>query len=294
MATPRARRRSNELGIDWHQVQGTGRNGRIRERDVISHVAAVKERQHSQSAASGVAARAQSLVAPSTSGRFESASKIRRTIAQRMLAGVTQTAPVTLTTKVDASGIVRLREELKAGSAEAIVPSYNDMLVKLAAIVLREYPQLNACWHHDGIWTYDEVHAGVAVETPAGLLAPVVRDVDKMSLNEIAVCSRSLAEQARSGKLTQDQLEGGTFTITNLGSFGVDFFTPIINLPQAAILGVGRIRQEPVVRDDQLAIGHTLSLSLTFDHRVIDGAPAAAWLQRFCELITDCRERLSC
>lgn len=214
---------------------------------------------------------------------------MRRTIAQRMLAAVHHTAPVTLTTKVDASALVVLRSEWKAAGDVDPLPSYNDILVKLTATVLREHPELNACWHNGGIWTYDEVNVGVAVDTEPGLVAPVIRDADKLSLKQIAECSRALTEQARTDTLSQSQLEGGTITVTNLGGFGIDTFTPIINLPQAAILGIGRIIREPVVREDRIEVGHTLRLSLTFDHQVIDGAPAARWLEQLCTAISECR-----
>jgi pyruvate dehydrogenase E2 component (dihydrolipoamide acetyltransferase) len=142
---------------------------------------------------------------------------------------------------------------------------------------------LNACWYQDGIHSYDNIHIATAVDTPDGLLAPVVRDVDRLALHQIADRTRQLVAQARCGQLSQNQLSGGTFTISNLGMYGIDTFTPVLNLPQAAIFGVGRIVEEPVVRNGQLAIENMMTLSLTFDHRVIDGAPAARWLQRICE-----------
>ena len=125
----------------------------------------------------------------------------------------------------------------------------------------------------------------MAVETDAGLMAPVICKVDELSLSAIAENSHRLRTQAHAGELSQGQLQGGTFTVTNLGMFGVDAFTPILNLPQAAILGIGRVSREPVVHEEQIVVGETLTLSLTFDHRVIDGAPAARWLQRLSELI---------
>ena len=181
--------------------------------------------------------------------------------------------------------MVALRERLKLEAIDGIVPSYNDLLIHSAAQTLRELPELNACWHDNGIYFFDAIHIATAVDTPDGLLAPVVRDADRLTLREIAEQTRQLIAQARSGQLSQKQLSGGTFTISNLGSFDIDAFTPILNLPQAAILGVGRIIEEPVIRNGQLAVGKTITLSLTFDHRVLDGAPAARWLQRLCERI---------
>lgn len=299
-ASPRARRTARELGVDWAVVPGSGRNGRVRERDVIA-------------AASMKPSQAERL--PKTRGILQPPSKIRRTIAQRMLAAVQQTAPVTLTTKVDASELFATRQQYKRvgvqplgdsytqmsakactpadkSSSEEIAPSYNDILVKLVAAALPECPELNAGWINDAVYTYDEINIAIAVDTPHGLLAPVLRNVETLSLEKIAAESRRLTEQALSGNLTEEQLAGGTFTITNLGMFDIDYFTPIINLPQTAILGIGRIADEPVVSGGQVVPGKTLSLSLTFDHRVIDGAPAARWLQRLAGMIRQVREQL--
>lgn len=273
VATPRARRRARELGVDWTRLAGTGRNGRIRERDVVSRPISTEANTLPFAAE----------IPPTEPGRHVPASRLRRTIAQRMSAGVHQAVPVTLTTKVNAESLVACRERLKVESKDGVVPSYNDILIQHAAQTLRELPALNACWYREGIHSYDAVNVATAVDTPDGLLAPVVRDADRLTLNEIADRTRQLVAAARSGRLNQDQLSGGTFTISNLGMFGIDSFTPVLNLPQAAILGVGRIVEEPVVRNGQVVIGKTLTLSLTFDHRVVDGAPAARWLQRFSE-----------
>lgn len=275
VATPRAKRRARELGIDWTRLDGTGREGRIRERDVLAGLNAHGSNQ----------TRSAPETPPTEPGRFVPASKLRQVLAQRMMAGVHQAAPVTLTTKINAEALVVFRERFKIEATDGVVPSYNDILIQYAAETLRELPELNACWHRDGIHVYDAVHIAMAVDTPDGLLAPVVRYADRLTLPEIAEQTRKLVAQTRSGQLSQNQLLGCTFTVSNLGMFGIDAFTPILNLPQAAILGVGRIVDEPVVRDGQLQVGRTLTLSLTFDHRVIDGAPAARWLQRLCERI---------
>jgi len=273
IATPRARRRARELGVDWTRLTGTGRNGRIRERDISA--------EPIENAANTLSPAAE--IPPTEPGRHVPASKLRRIIAQRMSAGVHLAVPVTLSAKIDAESLVTYRERLKTESRNGFVPSYNDILIYHAALTLRELPDLNACWYRDGIHSYDDIHIATAVDAPDGLLAPVVRDADRLALHQIADRTRQLVAQARSGQLSQNQLSGGTFTISNLGMYGIDTFTPVLNLPQAAILGVGRIVDEPVVRNSQLAIGKTMSLSLTFDHRVIDGAPAARWLKRICE-----------
>jgi pyruvate dehydrogenase E2 component (dihydrolipoamide acetyltransferase) len=207
-----------------------------------------------------------------------------------MVAGVTIAAPVTITTKVDASSLLAFRHHLKQSAPKGEPPSYNDILIQLVARTLREHPQLNACWHESGVHQYDDIHIALAVDTKLGLLAPVVRHADQLSLDQIAAQTRQLIADARANRLNQQHLEGGTFTITNLGPFGIDAFTPILNLPQAGILGVGRIAEEPVVRSGQIVVGHTLSFSLTFDHRVLDGAPAARWLQSLSQKIRSVTE----
>lgn len=275
VATPRARRRARELGVDWTRVTGTGRGGRIRERDVLS--------QQPLSTTGGAAFVSPAPIAP---GRHAPATKPRLVLAQRMLAGVLQAAPVTLTTKVDAAPLAAYRSQLKTSAPDGLAPSYTDILISLTAHALRDLPALNACWHRDGIYAYDAIHIAAAVDAESGLVAPVIRHADQLTIAQIAEQTRRLIEQARSGRLNQQQLDGGTFTISNLGMFGVDAFTPILNLPQAGVLGIGRIVAEPVVRSGRLEAGWTLTLSLTFDHRVIDGAPAARWLQRLCERIS--------
>jgi pyruvate dehydrogenase E2 component (dihydrolipoamide acetyltransferase) len=251
--TPRARRVARELGVDVGGLTGTGRNGRVRERDV----------------------RAGS--SPQAPGRLVPHTPVRRTIAARMVAGVTQAAPVTLTTKADASRLVAVRSGYQMASA-AVVPSYADLLLKLVSVALRQHPMLQAQWHDDGLFVPEAVDIAVAVDTEAGLLAPVVRGVDRLTIEEIAARTRDLIARARAGTLKADEMRGGTFTVTNLGMFGIDAFTPIIQLPQCAVLGIGRIVREPAVVDDRLVPRDQMTLSLTFDHRVVDGAPAARFL----------------
>jgi pyruvate dehydrogenase E2 component (dihydrolipoamide acetyltransferase) len=278
VASPRARRRARELGLDWSKVQGTGRNGRVRERDIIAHA----------SIASPTVLKTNEI-APASPGRHIPASKLRLVLAQRMQAGVSQAAPVTLHTKVDADALIAYRTHMKRDASKENIPSYNDILIWLTARTMREQPQLNACWYRDGIHYYDAIHIATAVDTEAGLLAPVIPNADHLTLKQIADETKQRITASRAGSLNQSALQGGTFTITNLGMMGIDAFTPILNLPQAGILGVGRIVEDSVVRDGRIVVGNTMTLSLTFDHRVIDGAPAARWLQRLCELIQSLR-----
>ncbi len=189
------------------------------------------------------------------------------------------TAPVTLTSEVDATNLVNLREQFKAAAEGGPVPSYTDFLVKFVAVALRKHPLLAARWTDAGLLPATSIDIGVAVDTDAGLLVPVIRDVPALGLREVAAQSRELIDRARRGALSNRDMGGGCFTITNLGAFGIDAFTPIINVPECAILGVGRIERRPVMDGDRVVGRELVTLSLTFDHRVVDGAPAARFLQ---------------
>jgi pyruvate dehydrogenase E2 component (dihydrolipoamide acetyltransferase) len=211
---------------------------------------------------------------------------MRRTIADRMVRSLNSTAPVTIHCRCDAVELVNLRNQLKQAAENAEGPSFNDILIKIVAGVLRRHPMLAARWVSDQIEIPKALHIGFAVDSEHGLFVPVIRDVLQLSLREVTSASRVLIEAARAGDLKQEQMQDGCFTMTSLGSFGVESFTPIINHPQTAILGVGAIRREAVAMEDgTLANRHQLTLSLTFDHRIVDGAPAARFLQNVCERI---------
>jgi pyruvate dehydrogenase E2 component (dihydrolipoamide acetyltransferase) len=279
--SPRAARVASELGIDWQQLRGTGRGGRIRERDVRtaaeSHIAqAVSARP-----AAG---------APAVAGeRSENSARValRRTIAARMVAAAQTTAPVTLTTTADATNLVSLRAQFKsaATAGEQAAPGYVAFIARLASGALLEHPRLNQQWIDGRIETPDGIHLAVAVDTPVGLLTPVLRDATSLGVREIAARLADLTARARSGQLAATELTGGTFTISNLGPHGIDAFTPILNLPQCAILGLGRIDRRPAVVGDQIVPRDQMVLSLTFDHRIVDGAPAAQFLATLRERI---------
>jgi pyruvate dehydrogenase E2 component (dihydrolipoamide acetyltransferase) len=212
-------------------------------------------------------------------------SGVRRITAMRMAESAHTAAPVTLTTEADATELVRLRGQISADLAgtDMRAPSYNDLLTRLMALALLEHPALNATLSEDAIVQHPAVHIGIAVDSDRGLLVPVIRDAHSKSVQTIATESAQLIAQARAGKAAAEDLRGGTFTITNLGMYEIDAFTPIINLPECAILGVGRIIARPVVIDEQaetIAVRKMMALSLTFDHRIVDGAPAARFLQR--------------
>ena len=260
-ASPRARRVAAELDVNLATLQPTGNGGRIRERDV-------------RLAAGNGAAK----LAPG--GREMPITALRRTIAERMVHSLRHTAPVTLTCRADATHLVGLRNQFKAAGGDAIVPSFTDIIAKLTAVALQRHPLLAARWEGDRIVLPDALHIGIAVDTEHGLLVPVLRNVADLSLPALARISRELIAATRARKVKAEDLQGGVFTITNLGSFGIEAFTPIINFPETAILGLGAIRREPVALDDgTLTSREQLTLSLTFDHRVVDGGPAARFLQ---------------
>lgn len=267
-SSPRARRTAGELGISVSSVTGGGQSGRVRERDVIA------------AAGGGVA-----MNRPASPNLAQALTGFRRTIAARMLESSTATAAVTLHRKCDAANLVNLRAQFRAGHPDQAPPSLTDLIVKLTGCVLVEFPEIRRQWHADQLVTPSAVDIAVAVETERGLLAPVLRGVDRMGLRQVSGQLSQLAAAARTGQLPAESLKGGVFTISNLGAFDVEWFTPIINLPQSAILGVGRIAREAVVRGEEIVIRDQVPLSLTFDHRVFDGAPAARFLQRLAQAL---------
>jgi pyruvate dehydrogenase E2 component (dihydrolipoamide acetyltransferase) len=211
-----------------------------------------------------------------------------------MVQSQSATAAVTLMTRVDATGLVTLRQQLRAAIDEASepVPTYTDILLKLTAVALASHPDLNARWADDRVVRYGRIDLGIAVDTESGLVVPVLRQVPNLSLGQVAVRSRDLIERARARRLSADEMTGSTFTVSNLGPMGIDAFTPIINYPECAILGVGRIIRQPAVVGDQVVPRDQLSLSLTFDHRVVDGAPAARFLDHLRRLLENPGARL--
>jgi pyruvate dehydrogenase E2 component (dihydrolipoamide acetyltransferase) len=190
--------------------------------------------------------------------------------------------------EVRMDAVVSLRQQLKEEwtGSDLPVPGINDFLLKAAALALREHPLLNATVREDGIHLLDDIHLGFAVAVPGGLMVPVIEDAAALSLTGIAGRARTLAEAARAGRISPAQLEGATFTVTSLGGYGVDFFTPVINPGNVAILGVGRLRDGVEWVDDRPLRTRVLTLSLTFDHRAVDGAPAAEYLRTLGELLS--------
>ena len=295
--SPYAKRLAEDLGVDWHTLAGSGLRGRIMAKDVQEAAALQKSVSSAaflatpQPSARPVSIPRSAPVAPGDEVR-STMSTVRRKTAEHMSQSAHTVAPVTLTTEVDATETVRLRETLKkqVGGAGLPVPSYNDILAKICAQALMDFPTLNARLEGDEIVQFSSAHIALAVDTERGLLTPILRDVQAKSLRQVARESSELIEKARGGQISYDDLRGATFTITNLGMFEIDAFTPIIDLPQCAILGVGRILAKQVVLDfekGEVALRRCATLSLTFDHRLNDGADAARFLQRIKRYIED-------
>jgi pyruvate dehydrogenase E2 component (dihydrolipoamide acetyltransferase) len=276
-ATPVAKRVAAAEGVDLRSMAQAHPGEVIRRADVD---AAIAESQRST---------AVPVITPaslSRKGRPIALTTLRKTIARRMQESHQTTAPVTITREVDATELVNLRANILKEIAEADPrPTYTDFLLFILGRVLPSHPNINALFNGEMLETYEILHINLAMDTERGLLAPVIHDVSEKGLLELAAERVGLAEKAMSGTLTQDELSSGTFTLTNLGPLGVDGFTPIINPPQVAILGIGRIRPIPAVFEEQVAIRQMMVLSLTFDHRVVDGAPAARFLQDVTQLI---------
>lgn len=263
LATPMARRLAREHGLDLRQVPGSGPGGRVTERDVLAYVEAPK------------------AAPPAAAGQVIPFAGPRQAIAERMTESLRTMAQVTLTTEADVTPLVEFREALR----RRYEVSYTDLVIKAVAAALRAHPALNSTLVGDEIHLLQEVNVGFAVALDDGLMVPVVRNADRLSLQEVARETARLAEAARGGNLTVDEVTGATFTVTNLGGYGVDAFTPIINPPEVGILGVGRIVEKPAVHRGSIAVRSLMALSLTFDHRIVDGAPAAAFLRTVREFL---------
>lgn len=302
--SPRARRAAREHGVDLAAVTGTGAQGRVVERDVL---AAVPSRRVSATPLAARVAAAYGIALEGVRGTGPQGrvtrndvlaaaeapvtplSRLRQITAERMAASARAAPHVTLFLDADLEEAARFRAQLAPEFARLGVSAlpWDAIIAKAAALALRDYPALNATWVEGaGIRRHGATNIGVAVALePEGLVVPVLRDADTRALRELAADLLALVERARAGRARPDDLAGGTFTITNLGAQRIDAFTPIINPPEAAILGVGRIAEKPAVRAGALAVRTQATLALSFDHRVVDGAPAAAFLARLAELL---------
>lgn len=263
---PIARRLAQEHNIDLSRVQGTGPSGRIMESDVEREI--------------------------STGGTPVTAdvplTGMRKTIADRMLQSLQTMAQVTLTTEIDVTAAVELRKHLVGEwRTHRLRPVDQDLVVKAAARSLAEHPKINATLDERGLLESEQINVGVAMALPDGLIVAVVRDADRKDLLTTAIEIRALADQARSGDLEHDDVTGGSFTVTSLSQFDIDGFTPIINPPEVAILGVGRIVDKPIVYEGDITVRSMMVLSITFDHRAVDGVDAAQFLQSVTRYLED-------
>ncbi len=282
VASPLARRLAERLGVDLSTVHGSGPGGRITQEDV--EAAAAKPAPAAPSPNSAPAT-------PRSAGEHRPGERIpvrgmRKVIAERMHGSLQQMAQLTMAMDVGMDEAVKLRGQLvDEWAPDGIRPSYTDLVIKAVAKALTRHPLLNATMHETEIELIPEVHVGMAVAVTDGLLVPVIRDADRRPLKEIATDSSRLAEAARTGTLGLDEMAGGTFSVTALGMAGVDFFTPVINPPNVAILGVGRIHDSVGWEGDRPVKRQIMTLSLTIDHRAVDGAPGAAFLGTVRELL---------
>ncbi len=275
--SPRARRVAKEFGVDVSQLAPTSKTGRIMEADVRKFLTQAKPIEP-------FVAPVAPLVSKQAADSIQPVSGVRKIIFDRMSASAREIARVTLTTEADATRLVEMRDEINARQSEMKF-SFTDFLILLVSRALLKYPYMNATLRDDGVHQHAFVNLGVAADTERGLLVPVVRDAHRKSLGEIFSEVRRLSDAARNGRISPDDLRGGTFTITNLGTQEIDAFTPIVNQPEIAILGIGRIAQKPAAYQGQLALRWLVSLSLSFDHRVVDGAPAGKFLQHVKHLV---------
>jgi pyruvate dehydrogenase E2 component (dihydrolipoamide acetyltransferase) len=275
--TPAARKLAEEHKVDLSRVAGTGPGGRVTREDVQKIIDAGG--QAPAPAASPSPAAAPVVSAPA--GQSLPLRGVRKVIAERMHKSLQGSAQLTITTEVDVTQLIDRRQEVQ----REFNATYTDFIIQACAHALKQHARMNAALEGDAIHLQAQISVGVAVALDEGLIVPVIHNTDKKSLKDIAQEARSLAEKARAGKLTLEEVSGGTFTVSNLGMYGVDGFTPILNTPQTGILGVGRIVEKPVIYRSEIAKRSMMVLSLTFDHRVIDGAPAGAFLQTVADLL---------
>ena len=269
-ASPLAKALAKEKGIDVSKVTGSGDNGRVTKSDIENY-------KPNQTAISGSSKNVSSFV-PGTEGfTDEPASQMRKVIAKRLLESTNGAPAFYLTIEVDMDNAMASRAAINAIPDTKV--SFNDLVIKACAAALRKHPKVNSSWMVDKIRTYSHVHIGVAVAVEDGLLVPVIRFADQKSLSQISAEVKDLGKRAKDKKLQPSDWEGNTFTVSNLGMFGIDEFTSIINTPESCILSVGAIKQVPVVKNGMVVPGNVMKVTLACDHRTVDGATGAAFLQ---------------
>lgn len=264
--SPVARKMANSANLDIDTLVGTGPGGRITKEDVLHALPERKEKKQEEK--------------KQNETEHQPINMMRKTIASRMMESLQTSAQLTITMKADVTKLTNLQQQLN----ETAIARYDtkltitDFVAKAAILSLLEHPAMNSQYHNGVVETFENVHLGIAAALDNGLAVPVIRHAERLTLIELAKSIKLYGQKAREGKLLHDEIQGSTFTLTNLGAYGVEHFTPILNPPEAGILGVGTMYDTPVYREGELCKGTILPLSLTFDHRVLDGAPASAFL----------------
>ncbi|MEK4788729.1 dihydrolipoamide acetyltransferase family protein [Bacillus sp. FSL K6-2971] len=264
--SPVARKMANSANLDIDTLVGTGPGGRITKEDVLHALPEREEKKQKEK--------------KQKETEHQPINMMRKTIASRMMESLQTSAQLTITMKADVTQLTNLQQQLN----ETAIARYDtkltitDFVAKAAILSLLEHPAMNSQYHNGVLETFENVHLGIAAALDNGLAVPVIQHAERLTLIELAKSIKLYGQKAREGKLLHDEIQGSTFTLTNLGAYGVEYFTPILNPPEAGILGVGTMYDTPVYREDELCKGTILPLSLTFDHRVLDGAPASAFL----------------
>ncbi|MGM0957382.1 MAG: dihydrolipoamide acetyltransferase family protein [Bacillota bacterium] len=259
--SPVARKIANSANLDIDTLVGTGPGGRITKADVLHALPERAEKKQNET-------------------EHQPVNTMRKTIASRMMESLQTSAQLTITMKADVTKLTNLQQQLNetAIARHDTKLTMTDFVAKATILSLLQHPAMNSQYQNERVETFEYVHLGIAAALENGLAVPVIRHAERLELIELAKTIKLYGKKAREGKLLHDEIEGSTFTITNLGAYGVEHFTPILNPPEAGILGVGTMYETPVYREDELCKGTILPLSLTFDHRVLDGAPASAFL----------------
>ncbi|QKW37696.1 2-oxo acid dehydrogenase subunit E2 [Actinomadura sp. NAK00032] len=288
-SSPLARRLARDHGIDLATLSGSGPGGRIVRADIEAAIRAGGTAEAPAAAAPAAPAAPAPAPAPQARAADEDVeavplNRFRKVAAKRLTESKRDAPHFYLNREVDAEALLAFRKTLNEALAPAKV-SVNDLIVKAVATALREHPAVNVSYTEENLLFHKRIHVGIAVAVEDGLVVPVVKDADRKSVSQIGAESRELAGRAREGKLKLDEMSGGTFSVSNLGMFGVSSFSAVINPPEAAILAVGAVRDEPVVRDGEVVPGKRLAVTLSVDHRATDGATAAQFLARLAELL---------
>ena len=283
IVSPLAARMAAEAGIDLRSLQGSGPGGRIIKRDIEAAISQPKT-EAAQPAYPRVVQPGEFPQIGASAYRDEPASEIRKVIAKRLVTSLGPVPHFFLTSEIEMDRAAEMRKGINALDPELKI-SINDIVIKVVAAALRQHPEVNASFQGNFIRYYEHADVGVAVAIPDGLITPVVRSADQKSLSEIAAEVRELAERARSRKLKPEEYTGASFSISNLGMFGIDEFTAVINPPEGAILAVGAMSPKPVVRDNEIVVRQMMRVTMSCDHRVIDGATGAKFLQTFKKIL---------